>query len=750
MAWVDNLCQFCIEMSLANDEITSVPSLCGVWVDTKSSEACLAWENGEGARREERVAFRPFVWAMSERSLPEGSGQSRQSLSGSGEYDQLVTFDDCGSYSAFVKEHGSGTAIDWARLLENQFLLSKRTHLFEDLNYAGLRRMQLDIETASSRKGRFPDARLAEDRVLAIGLRCGGFREMIVLSERSDEAEKALLARLNECIRRVDPDVIEGHNVFKFDLDYLRIRAKRIKVPCRWGRFGQLATFRKTRLRVAERWIEYPRCDLPGRAVVDTFLLAQIYDITKRELTSYGLKDVARYMGVTPADGGDRTYIEGDQIQVLFEEDRERFLAYLSDDLRETEGVANQLLPTYFEQVKAFPTTLQEACLRGTASKVDLVFLEEYYHRGAACPAPGETSAFAGGYTASFKQGVYKNVLHFDVASLYPSLLLLIGRNPKRDSEGVFIPMLQKLRTYRLKYKQMARVADDGVLAAEYTARQTSFKILINSFYGYLGFSGARFGDADLAAEVTAKGRELLHELVAFFDSEDCQPLEADTDGIYVTTEKFFDDADSLLAQAQTILPEGIELEYDGQYVSMFCYKAKNYALYDGAKVIIRGSGLRSRGIEPYLKTLTRNLIHYLLGASTEEPGKMAMDFQRKIESREMGVHTLAKSEVLSMNPEAYLKKMESGGKPRRASAEVALTLGESASMGDRVAYYVGLKSKGATAVWQRAISVDFYDAESRPYDSSYYTKKLDEWRKRYAEFYPALLENPDQGNLFA
>ena len=29
----------------------------------------------------------------------------------------------------------------------------------------------------------------------------------------------------------------------------------------------------------------------------------------------------------------------------------------------------------------------------------------------------------------------------------------------------------------------------------ESQARQASFKILINSFYGYLGFSGARFGD---------------------------------------------------------------------------------------------------------------------------------------------------------------------------------------------------------------------------------------------------------------
>src|SRR5690606_26188173 len=101
-----------------------------------------------------------------------------------------------------------------------------------------------------------------------------------------------------------------------------------------------------------------------------------------------------------------------------------------------------------------------------------------------------------GGYSASFEAGVFQKVLHFDVASLYPSLLLLIGRNPKRDNLGVFIPMLKRLREYRLKYKLLARTTEDVSLASEYNARQNSFKILINSFYGYLGFAGARFGDA--------------------------------------------------------------------------------------------------------------------------------------------------------------------------------------------------------------------------------------------------------------
>ncbi|MBC2604839.1 DNA polymerase domain-containing protein [Pelagicoccus albus] len=726
----------------------STDSLCGVWVSPEG-EAHLTWGNSEGERRHKIRTFKPFVWAREDEAWSELEGVAEESLSGDGEYNRLLRFDSLETYQETVKANSRSGAIDWIRLLESQFLLQERLRLFGEMKFSELRRLQLDIETACEVEGGFSNPTRKGDRVLAIGLRCGEVVETLVLEERTDAAERSLLKQMAERIQSLDPDVIEGHNIFKFDLDYLRRRAKRFKLAPAWGRYGQDAKFRNTRIRVAERMIDYPRCDIPGRAVVDTYLLVQIFDITTRELMSYGLKDVARFFGVTSQAGEERTYIEGAKIQGMFDEDRDTFLDYLRDDLRETEGVADRLLPTYFEQAKAFPTTLQEVCLRGSASKVDLVFQEEYFHANAACPVPVAANTFEGGFTASFAEGVYEKVLHFDVASLYPSLLLLIGRNPKRDHLGAFIPMLKRLREYRLKYKKLARETEDPALAAEFNARQSSFKILINSFYGYLGFSAARFGDAELAAEVTAKGREILQSLIEFFKMEGCEPLEADTDGIYVSAGEFFDHADVLLAKAQRGLPQEIELEYDGKYESVFCYKAKNYALFDGEKVTIRGSALRSRGIEPYLKDLTWKLIYSLLGASEEDPARLAEEVERKIREQRLDVSEVAKSEVLSQNPDAYKKKIDAGGKPRRASLEVALKMEKAVGMGDRVSYYILPKKKGQSTNWQRAYPADDYDPENAPYDADFYLKKLEEWRERYAQFCPALKETAGQGELF-
>lgn len=720
-------------------------SLCGVWVDD-AGVVHLSVAGADGSRVERTAGLKPFAW-LNDAVTASAEGVTVEALKGEGPFNRLAHAETLEGFEAFAKAARETGGIDAVRPLESQFLLQNRERLFRDLGFTQLRRCQLDIETASS-GGEFSDAAKAEDRVLAIGLRFGERNRLLVLEEVSAAGEKRLLEELNAVLAEEDPDVIEGHNIFKFDFDYLRQRAKKLKVPCAWGRFGQKATFRNSRLKVAERWIDFPRCDLPGRTVVDTYLLVQQYDITTRELTSYGLKDVAVYFGITE-DADERTYLAGDQIHATFTTDRAAFLAYLADDLRETKGIADLLLPTYFEQVRTFPILLQEATLRGTTGKIDLLFLEHYYHARQACPVPPEVTPFEGGYTRSFQEGVFKHVLHFDVASLYPSLLMSIGRNPKNDTLGVFIPLLTELRQYRLKYKQLAKTAPTEDERAEAQARQSSFKILINSFYGYLGFSGARFGDGELAAEVTRRGRELLQVLIDEFTRHGCTILEADTDGIYLSSAEFFDRPEALLEKVVGVLPPGIELEYDGRYEAMFCYKAKNYALYDGKKVTIRGSALRSRGIEPYLKKLGNQLIRFLVGASAESPLVLLEDYRAKLAARALPVEEVGKAEVLSMNPDAYQRFIEGGGKPRRASAEAALLMAKRPRMGERVAYYITAKEKGKTSDWQRARPVAMHDAATAPYDPVYYADKLDDWLERYGPFLGVAPKGGEQGELF-
>ncbi len=715
-------------------------SICGLWV-APDGVVFLQVAGEGGARRVEKDRLRPFLWTG---GRPDGEGPvggSWTALAGAGFYAGLAEAPDPGELDTWARSvRDRGVETDRVQPWETQYLLQQRKRLFAALPFNQLRRCQLDIETAST-DGTFSDPARPADRILAIGLRFGPRDRLLQLAEPTDEAERALLLAFTDALAEEDPDTLEGHNLFRFDLDYLRQRARRLRVPCEWGRFGTKAAWRNSRFKVGERWLDFPRCDLPGRAVIDTYLLVQAYDLTARELNSYGLKDVSVALGITPADAassGARTYIDGAQLSRAFAEDRGRFLRYLSDDLRETQGLADLLLPTYFEQTRTFPVLLQDATLRGTTSRIDLLFLEQYYHARQACPRPPEIASFEGGYTRSFREGVFRHVLHFDVASLYPSLLLQMGRNPAADELGVFLGTLRALRDYRLRYKQLARTAETEEARREAGARQASFKILINSFYGYLGFSGARFADGGLAAEVTRQGRDLLHLLIEGFAAEGCVLLEADTDGIYLSSESYFDRPEALLERIAPLLPAGIELEFDGRYPAMFCYKAKNYALREDGRVILRGSALRSRGMEPFLRTLTEQLIAHLLGLRAESPLATLADLRRRITKHELPVAELARTESLSQSAEAYERFVAGGGKPRRASAEAALQMERRPGLGDKVSYYLVPKERGRASDWQRARPVERFDPVVAPYDAATYLEKIDEWLTRYAAFLPA------------
>lgn len=714
----------------------SFSNLTGLWVD-KTGEVHGTIAKGDAREPIQLPSIQPFLWTNSGK-LEDGIDATATQLSGEGALDWRWDFATPADYTAATKMLRRDS-MEQFRTLESQWLARQPARLFAGMTFNELRRCQMDIETGCEVPGGFSDPTRKGDRVLAIGLRMAHLDTPVYLTlqDDSDEAERALLEQFSNSLQELDPDIIEGHNIFNFDLDYLRQRCRRLKVDCQWGRYGQKASFRRSRLRVAERDIDFQRCDMPGRTVFDTLFAIQLWDISARALPNYKLKDVAIHLGITQPNKAEneRTYIDGAKIADAFKEDRATFLAYLGDDLRETAGLADFLLPTYLAQTQNFPMTLQEICLRGTGAKVDALLLEKYLHNGASLPAAQPVARYEGGFTKSYVTGVYRHVLHYDVASLYPSLMLNIGRGPAGDSQGVFIPLLKELRSYRLQYKKLARETEDPTLQREYDARQQSFKILINSFYGYLGFAGARFADGELAAEITRRGRELLQALIKGFEEEGAQVLEADTDGIYLSSEAYYDKPEALLDRVVYLLPEGIELEHDGNYPAMLCYAAKNYALYDGERVILRGSAIRSRGIEPFLKDLTNTLIDYQLGASDEDPKALLEETRKAIEQASIDVKQLAKREYLSMSPEAYKKKIESGGKPRRASLEVALTMDPIPSQGEAVSYYLCPKEKGQTSDWQRARALDQYEPTFHPYDPKTYLKKLKDWEKRWAEF---------------
>ncbi len=621
--------------------------------------------------------------------------------------------------------------------LSHQYLLSSGTTLFKGLEFSELRCLALDIETDCAAGYSFSNPDRPEDRILSIALKDSHGEETVLRGDQLSEPE--LLKALNWAIHNHDPDIITGHNIFRFDLDYIGKRAKMHGIRLDWGRNGSVAHITPhSRWNLAERTIEYPRWDINGRHIIDTYFLVQLYDVSNRNLESYGLKAVARHFNVAAED---RTYLEGADISTAFREDPESLYRYNLDDVRETLSLFRLLGYPWFLQTRIFPYSFQNCVIRGNATRINSLFLREYLYRGHAIPArTPETTNFEGGYTELSREGVISPIVHCDVASLYPSLMLTYHLAPANDSLELFLPMLTDLRRFRLTAKQLARDAANESERHHYDALQQVFKVLINSFYGYLGAAMHNFSDPAAAAEVTRLGRVTIKNMIDLLKTEGAVPVEIDTDGIYFkpppdcTTEQ---DELALIRRVSGALPEGIDVELDGRYRSMFSYKTKNYALqgYDG-RILIKGSGLRSRGMEKYLREFMRELIECLLTGRVNAIEKLYEAYIVKLRSRGVDVAWIARTETLNESPDSYREKLRLGKRNHSAAFEIALAEGKIYRAGDQVTYYISGSGKDAVA-YEQCRSVSAFDPAHPDINTRYYIEKLRHLKNRFLQFLP-------------
>ncbi|MBU4430361.1 MAG: DNA polymerase II, partial [Verrucomicrobia bacterium] len=431
-------------------------------------------------------------------------------------------------------------------------------------------------------------------------------------------------------------------------------------------------------------------------------------------------------------------------ISRTFDRDPQQVLRYAADDIRETRALGDLLERSYFAQTQILPMAYYNVCLRGNAAKIDALMLREYLRRRQALPVPDQSRPFEGGYTDIFMEGVVRNVRHCDVRSLYPSIMLVRRLGPRSDVLGVFLEMLEYLREVRLKAKEQMRASRVPADTAHFESLQNAFKILINSFYGYLGFAQARFNDFSAAEQVTAEGRAILKQMIAWLNAHGARPVEIDTDGIYFVPPDFKGrrEEEKFQQAFQKSLPEGIDIEFDGDYVSMFSYKMKNYALLDkSGEVIIRGGALKSRGLEPYLRAFLRDYLRLKLESRDNDIPALKARNEQEITGGAMPIHRLAKTETLKEDPATYAGKIAKKGRGRNAAYELALRSGRAYRAGDQVSYYITGTKKSVPA-HQVARLVADWNSKARDENTAYYTAKL---RALYDRFESGLGAEPDR-----
>jgi DNA polymerase, archaea type len=672
--------------------------------------------------------FHPFVWCDSD---VVDLGIESEKLESELKYGWLVTVDSWKELIA-LRNGLKSAGRDFFAFTDpvQHYLTGTGRTLFKDLPFEELKRMQIEVlpfENAVAGVGD-PDR---GDHIMSIALSDNtGWEELLVVDPKNvEESEHAALKRLTAIIKERDPDVIEGHDLFRFDLPYLVARAKKAKTKLDWGRSDGFLRSRPSRLQIAEKTIDYPKFTVGGRHFVDTFLLAQFYDVGMRSLAGFERTDVARHFDL--CESGEISTITGKELQRAYLDNSEQFRRRALCGVRETRALSELLSTSYFIQAQIFPYNYQDVIVRGNATRINALFLREYFRQRHSIPELPMVRAFEGGYTDIFFTGVAHSVWHCDVASLYPSIMLKFDCFPVSDQLQIFRHLLTDLRTFRLEAKAEMRAEKDPAKQHHLQALQNTFKILLNSFYGYLGFAQGHFADFDAAARVTQIGRDLLKKMIDWLGAQGAKVIEVDTDGIYfVPSGKI--EIDELREGLARELPEGIEIEFDEQFDAMFSYKAKNYALLtkDG-DVIIRGGALKSRGLEKFQRVFLEEMIKLIMEGKPQAITNLRDEFERKIRNREWKIDMLMKTDTLQDSLDKYRAKIAGSARNRAAAYELALASGRNYKPGDQISYYIKATPKKVPAYEAAKVASDF-DPENRDENVDYYVAKLDELVKKF------------------
>ncbi len=617
--------------------------------------------------------------------------------------------------------------------MTTQYLLQSGMTLFKGMEFTDLCRMQVDIETYS-KTHRVSNADRRDDAIIMIALADTRGWEKVLTAKRG--GEKKLLEEFIALILERDPDVIEGHNCYAGALPYIMKRCELHGIDFAVGRDGSVPAAFKTRTMFADSALEYTSFEIAGRHIIDTWLLLQSFDASRRTLESYSLKYAAHYFS---AASPGRTYIPEDKISWHWDHEPAALQRHALDNARETRALADILLGPSFYLAQMLPFNFGTLAKLGSAAKIESIFLRAYVRRRHSLPKPQHGFQTSGGYTDVFVTGVFGPVVHADVDSLYPSLMLTRAIRPASDALEVFTTALRFLTAKRLETKRSLKAMTDPTARTRADALQSSLKVLINSFYGYLGYSKALFNDYAKADEVTTSGQDLLRRLIRDISLYNGTVIEVDTDGLYfIPPDNIVGEhaEQDFVARLSALLPEGITLGFSGRYKRMLSYKKKNYALlgYD-EKVSLKGSSLLSRSIEKFGRIFLQQGVECLLNGRFSDIHTLYIELVHSLRFHEMNVSDFARTDMIRESLEEYEEGVASGRRNRSAVYEAVIQSRRPVRLGEKVTYYFTGKDASITG-FRNVKEAHLWDENFPDENTGFYLKRLDELAEKFRVFF--------------
>jgi len=522
-------------------------------------------------------------------------------------------------------------------------------------------------------------------------------------------SERAIIQEFARLIKEVDPDLIVGYNQDAFDWPYIRKRAEKLKIPLNIGRDGSSITFKGGRPKIA------------GRLNVD------LYDIAMRitEVKIKKLENIAEFLGAKV----DIEDIEAKDVSKYWEKDREKVFAHARRDVIHTFMIAKELLPMHYELTRLIRLPLDDVSRMGRGRQVDWLLLSEARKLGEIAPNAGEApmESYEGAFVIEPERGLHENVAELDFASMYPSIMIAYNVSPdtlasdgecfiapevgykfRKYPDGFFRRILKMLIEKRREIKsEMKKISEDDPRYRLLDIKQQTLKILTNSFYGYMGWAGARWYCRECAEATTAWGRHFIKTSAKIAQDLGFRVLYGDTDSIFVSKpglrlNELESEVEKLISEISKQLP--VQIELDELFKTIFFVEKKRYAgITADDRVIVRGLEVRRGDWCELAKNAQKLVIEIIL---KERDPEKALNYIREvinsIREGKVKLEDLVIYKGLTKKPSKY-EAMQAHVKAAKKAEEVGIFY----PVGSKIGFVI---IKGPGNIGDRAYPVDMIE----------------------------------------
>ena len=426
-----------------------------------------------------------------------------------------------------------------------------------------------------------------------------------------DEGE--MLLKCKEVIKEYNPDYLVGYYSDGFDLPYLRTRAEKYHIKFNVG--------------MDRKGIRINRVGTLQSARIKGLIHIDVYKFIKRilkqvlQLEEYDLDTVSKTL---LGEGKAEENIEG--LADAWDNHPEKlkgFCEYNLQDARLVYQLTQKLMPHFNEIAKLIRMPLYELSRMTYGQLVEnyiLTHLKQSNELILDKPHQDEIqerrkTSYTGGSVHEPKAGLYEDLVVFDFRSLHPSIMSshnicpsTLTKEGEHTKETPVVKVNDKELKYYFNYKKdgfipglvkeiierrnrIKAMTKETITDPLLKARVHILKLLLNSFYGYLAYPGARWYSLPCAAAISAYGREYVKQVIKQAEREGFKVIYSDTDSIFLSLgkEKTKEDSLRLLRDINHNLPSLMELEYEAFYKrGLFVKKRtttkgakKKYALLD-------------------------------------------------------------------------------------------------------------------------------------------------------------------------